>query len=159
MSDDTTGKKARRGKGDGSVFRPAYRNRDGGVRESAVWWIQYQRNGERIRESSGSKNRRDAVTLLHQRLTDISRGKPVGPDLARTRFEPGADIATSARGGQAHDHRQISARELLQVHLDRIAAVNPQINAIVTLTPEQFDTPLVVKPLRVSGALPVFAMV
>src|SRR6478735_12757754 len=32
--------------------------------------------------------------------------------------------------------RQISARELLQVHLDRIAAVNPQINAIVTLTPE-----------------------
>ena len=30
--------------------------------------------------------------------------------------------------------RQISARELLQVHLDRIAAVNPQINAIVTLT-------------------------
>ena len=31
--------------------------------------------------------------------------------------------------------------------------------SVVTLTPVQFDTPLVVKPLRVSGALPVFAMV
>lgn len=32
--------------------------------------------------------------------------------------------------------RQLSARELLQAHLDRIDAVNPAINAIVTLTPE-----------------------
>ena len=32
--------------------------------------------------------------------------------------------------------RQISARELLQAHLDRVEAANPAINAIVTLTPE-----------------------
>lgn len=32
--------------------------------------------------------------------------------------------------------RQVSARELLQAHLDRIDAVNPAVNAIVTLTPE-----------------------
>jgi amidase len=32
--------------------------------------------------------------------------------------------------------RQLSARELLQAHLARIEAVNPAINAIVTLTPE-----------------------
>ena len=32
---------------------------------------------------------------------------------------------------------EISARELLEVHLDRIEAVNPGLNAIVTLVPEQ----------------------
>lgn len=32
--------------------------------------------------------------------------------------------------------RQVSACEVLQAHLDRIEAVNPAINAIVTLTPE-----------------------
>lgn len=29
--------------------------------------------------------------------------------------------------------RQISSREVVQAHLDRVAAVNPQINAVVTL--------------------------
>jgi amidase len=32
--------------------------------------------------------------------------------------------------------RAVSARELVQAHLDRIAAVDPQLNAIVTLDPE-----------------------
>ncbi|MER6876645.1 amidase family protein, partial [Amycolatopsis sp. NPDC000673] len=33
--------------------------------------------------------------------------------------------------------RDLSAREVLQAHLDRIEQVNPQINAIVTLTAER----------------------
>ena len=33
--------------------------------------------------------------------------------------------------------RQISARELLELHLDRIAARNPELNAIVSLDPER----------------------
>lgn len=33
--------------------------------------------------------------------------------------------------------REISARELVQAHLDRIERVNPQLNAIVTLVPER----------------------
>ena len=32
---------------------------------------------------------------------------------------------------RAIDHREVSAREVMRAHLDRIAAVNPQINAIV----------------------------
>ncbi|GAA2007626.1 amidase [Nakamurella flavida] len=32
--------------------------------------------------------------------------------------------------------REVSAREVVQAHLDRIAATNPQVNAIVTLTAE-----------------------
>jgi len=41
------------------------------------------------------------------------------------------DLAARVRSGE------ISARELLEVHLDRIEAVNPGLNAIVTLVPEQ----------------------
>ncbi len=33
--------------------------------------------------------------------------------------------------------KQLSSREVVQAHLDRIAAVNPKVNAIVTLTAEQ----------------------
>ena len=34
------------------------------------------------------------------------------------------------------DH-QVSSREVVQAHLDRIEAVNPQLNAIVRLLPEE----------------------
>lgn len=141
MSDGTTGKKARRGKGDGSVFRPAYRNRDGGVRESAVWWIQYQRNGERIRESSGSKNRRDAVTLLHQRLTDISRGKPVGPDLARTRFE---DLATLISddyriNGRRSERRLVQSLAHLRRHFAGWSAASIRTDEVSAYTRQRID--------------------
>src|ERR1051326_4378043 len=33
--------------------------------------------------------------------------------------------------------REVSAREVVQAHLDRIAAVNGQVNAVVTLVAEQ----------------------
>ena len=33
--------------------------------------------------------------------------------------------------------RQISARELVDLHLDRIAAVNPDVNAVVSLDEER----------------------
>jgi Asp-tRNA(Asn)/Glu-tRNA(Gln) amidotransferase A subunit family amidase len=32
--------------------------------------------------------------------------------------------------------RQLSSREVVQAHLDRVAAVNPTINAVVTLMAE-----------------------
>jgi aspartyl-tRNA(Asn)/glutamyl-tRNA(Gln) amidotransferase subunit A len=32
--------------------------------------------------------------------------------------------------------RQLSSREVVQAHLNRISAVNPKINAVVTLTAE-----------------------
>lgn len=41
-----------------------------------------------------------------------------------------AALASSLRRGD------LSAREVLEAHLERIARVNPQVNAIVTLTPE-----------------------
>jgi amidase len=45
-------------------------------------------------------------------------------------FTPATELAAMVR------RREVSARELLDAHLDRIAKVNPSINAIVTLDPE-----------------------
>ena len=45
-------------------------------------------------------------------------------------FRPATELAALLRG------RQISARELLDAHLDRIERVNPELNAIVTLDAE-----------------------
>ena len=41
------------------------------------------------------------------------------------------DMAAAVRA------RRISARELLELHLDRIDAVNPVVNAVVSLDPER----------------------
>ena len=45
--------------------------------------------------------------------------------------------ATARRMARAIRERQISARELLELHLDRIAARNPDLNAIVSLDEER----------------------
>jgi integrase len=39
-----------------------------------VWWIQYDRDGKRHRESSGSKDREAALKLLRDRQSDAGRG-------------------------------------------------------------------------------------
>jgi amidase len=46
---------------------------------------------------------------------------------------PAVDLARMLRS------RELSARELLAAFLDRIDRINPEINAIVTLAPEQAE--------------------
>jgi amidase len=46
------------------------------------------------------------------------------------------DLTARQLADQLH-RKQLSAREVVQAHLDRIETVNPRINAIVTLTAEQ----------------------
>lgn len=59
----------------------------GGVfQRGAVWWLRYSYRGRKIRESSGSERRGDAVKLLRRRLAEIGAGKLVGPDAERTTF-------------------------------------------------------------------------
>lgn len=43
------------------------------------WWIRYSIRGKKLRESSKSKRRSDAIKLLMRRLRDGSEGKLVGP--------------------------------------------------------------------------------
>jgi aspartyl-tRNA(Asn)/glutamyl-tRNA(Gln) amidotransferase subunit A len=59
--------------------------------------------------------------MLHQQITDTSA----------IHYQEATALAALIRT------KQLSSREVVQAHLDRIHAVNPQINAVVTLMAEQ----------------------
>lgn len=75
-------------RGLGFVYQPVYVDKRTGERKTAAtWWVQYSVRGKRYRESSGSSNRNIAIKLLKDRLGAAAQGKPVGPNVDRTRFE------------------------------------------------------------------------
>jgi integrase len=60
----------------------------GGVfQRGSKYWIRYSYRGRKMRESSGSTRRADAVKLLRRRLAEMGSGRLVGPDAERTTFE------------------------------------------------------------------------
>ena len=63
-------------RGQGSVWRPKYRARDGTMKESAVWWICYYQGRKRVRESSGTTVKREAVQILTRKLAQGGRAIP-----------------------------------------------------------------------------------
>lgn len=77
----------RRGRGEGRIFRPTYKDKHGETKRVATWWIQYQRAGQMLRESSGSERRADAARLLRERLSALAQGRAAGPDVDRTTFD------------------------------------------------------------------------
>ena len=44
-------------------------------RRRKIWWIAYYRDGQEIRESSGSEDRKSAVKLLRQRVGQVSTAR------------------------------------------------------------------------------------
>ena len=53
----------------------------GGVyQRGGTWWVRYSHRGRKVRESSGSTGRADAVRLLKQRLGEMGQGKLPGRD-------------------------------------------------------------------------------
>jgi integrase len=68
-------KRARRG--GGHLYRPKRKGTEGVVRESAVWWMVYYRNGHRVAESTGTRNRPEASRILNERLNAVGKGEPI----------------------------------------------------------------------------------
>ena len=78
----------KRDRGSGSIYRPEWKNKKTGeYKKSPTWWIQYHYRGKKIRESSKSKNRVDAMRLLNKRMGEMGRGKLIGPDAEKVSFE------------------------------------------------------------------------
>ena len=44
------------------------------VYENPIWWIAYYHNGEELRESSHSREEKEAIKLLKRRVQDFGRG-------------------------------------------------------------------------------------
>ena len=74
-------------RGQGYTFRPTYTDRKGEKRQSRVWWVGYSHNGEKCRESTGSKEHRAAVRFLNERLQQIGRNKPSPKDIEAVTFD------------------------------------------------------------------------
>jgi integrase len=71
--------------GQGFVYRPEYKYK-GVTKRSSIWWVGYSINGEKIRESSGSRSKKEAVRLLNQRLAERGRGVR-RHDIEKTTYE------------------------------------------------------------------------
>jgi integrase len=71
----------------GGVFRPTYTDRHGKKRTGRVWHIRYNRNGERVRESSGSTDKGVAEELLARRIAEMRPGGPLPSELEQVTFE------------------------------------------------------------------------
>ncbi len=58
------------------VYRPSYRDKDGNLQYSSIWWIRYvDASGEMQCESSKSTRKSDAIKLLEQRRAQVLFGK------------------------------------------------------------------------------------
>jgi integrase len=77
----------KRSRGEGRIFQPSYTTPAGERKKTATWWIQYFRNGERVRESSKSERKQDAARLLRDRLAALAAGRPTGPLVERTTYD------------------------------------------------------------------------
>jgi integrase len=77
----------------GSIYKPKLWDRKNNkpAEESAVWWVSYYANGKRIRESSGTDDRKLAETLLKEREGRVATGQPILPRADKTRYEEARD--------------------------------------------------------------------
>jgi integrase len=82
----------KRSRGEGRLFRPSYTTATGERKRTATWWIQYHRNGSKVRESSKSERKQDAARLLRDRLAALAAGRPTGPVVERTTYDDMAKI-------------------------------------------------------------------
>src|SRR5262252_11197768 len=70
----------------GSAARPP-RKRDPILLRGRIWWIQFSHRGEVYRESSKSTRRREAEALYKRRMSEIGRGRLIGPNAEKTTYE------------------------------------------------------------------------
>ncbi len=88
----------------GSIYRPKYKDKKTGkVKQSAVWWICYYRNGVKMRESSESEKVSVAKGMLKRREGDVEHGLPVSPRVNRIKF---AELAEDAKNDYATNGRR-----------------------------------------------------
>ena len=82
-------------RGTGSVYRPTYRNKQTGLKEtSAVWWLSYYVGGQKRRESSHLTNKTQAIALLKTRNGEAVTGRLKSVDMQKTTLK---DLAERVR--------------------------------------------------------------
>src|SRR5215471_21440476 len=100
----------------GSIYKQRWKDKDGTVHESSIWWIKYYRDGKLIRESSESEKESEAKKLLKLREGDVARGIPVAAKYTRiTIDELLTDLETEYRVNGRDTCRDLEGR--LRLHI------------------------------------------
>src|SRR5438552_19018853 len=73
----------------GSIYKRRWKDTEGHVHESDVWWIKYYKDGKPIRESSETAKESDAKKLLKLREGDAVKAIPVTPRINRNLVRAG----------------------------------------------------------------------
>jgi len=71
----------------GSIYKPKYKDKDGKVKVSSIYWIKYYKNGRPIRESSHSSIHEIAKRTLKVREGRAAQGLPLGINLEKVTFD------------------------------------------------------------------------
>lgn len=81
-----------------------------------IWWVSYYRGGKQYFETSRSKRKLDAKTLLQLREGDIAKGIPVTPKLHRVTWEDAVqDVLNDYTSNRKKSHAHVAKR--LEKHL------------------------------------------
>ncbi len=93
----------------GSIYRRKWKDKNGNVRESDVYWIKYYSDGRPMRESSEGTKESDARKLLKLREGEVVKGVPVMPK--RVRFsELAEDVVNDYRVNGRRSLRDLEMR-------------------------------------------------
>jgi integrase len=71
----------------GCIYKPKYRDKQGNIRESRVYWIKYFRHGKPYYESTKSTEEKEANRLLKAREGEIAQGKLPGIHFGKIKFD------------------------------------------------------------------------
>ena len=63
----------------GHIYKRTWKDKQGNIRQSGIWWIKYYRDGRPFYELSQSTKEGDAKRLLKDREGDIVKGVPITP--------------------------------------------------------------------------------
>jgi hypothetical protein len=57
----------------GSVFHRTYRDKEGNLRKTATWFVNYYANGKPVRVATGTEDRDEAISILRESSPKASR--------------------------------------------------------------------------------------
>ena len=100
----------------GHIYKRTWKDKQGNIHQSEIWWIKYHRDGKPFYESSGSTKRGDAKRLLKDREGDIVKGVPITPRMGSRKFkELGEDVLTDYKINAKKSYQQTEGR--FRLHL------------------------------------------
>jgi integrase len=71
----------------GSIYKRKWKDKNGTVHKSDVWWIKYYKDGKPIRESAETTKESEARNLLKRKEGNVANGVPVLPRFDRIKID------------------------------------------------------------------------